>query len=301
MEEAFSPEFLLKRRPWHPEMGIPLMDRVRFGKVYSPAWVNRERSVPTEHRFLSPIRTKLDQAEMIEASEACELFYTGRDEEYWDFERDFPRFALPFPVFWIEMKKPSRTVRRLMGIHSTEGVADRMGFLFQRLPLQQGRQALDQMRLPPSMELQGKLACHFGACGPSIIEKQEKYGRAAWQHFTDEERSFSTLVRYYRQNEKIKEVLEHLPGTGYTCGIHLFLQIRDAAFGPMGSWLLLIGPNGKLLFRSQINPGFITESVVPDADTLMGLDCMLSPALFAIQRTLHEMAASLAQACMTKN
>ena len=158
MGGAFSAEFHPRRRPWHPEMGIPLMDRVRFGEVYLPAWVNRERLVPTEGRFLNPIRTKLDQAEMIEASGACELFYTGRDEEYWDFERDLPRFALPFPLFWIEMKKPSRIVSRLTGIHSTKGLPDRTGFLFQRLPLQRGRQALGQMRLPPFMELQGKLA-----------------------------------------------------------------------------------------------------------------------------------------------
>ncbi|MGH7743752.1 MAG: hypothetical protein ACREQ5_02895 [Candidatus Dormibacteria bacterium] len=282
-------------------MGVPLMGRVLFDKVYLPPWVTKNRLLPTEDRFLSPIRATLDQAEMIEASEVCELFYTGTAEEDWNFERDFPSFAMPFPVFWIEMKKPSRIFSRLTGTHSTERLVDRTGFLFQRLPLQWGKKALEQMRLPGPMEIEGKLACHFGPCAPSIFEKQRKYGATAWQHFTEEERLFSTLVRYYRQNEKIKELLEHPPESGYSCGIHLFLQSREAAFGPMGTWILLIGPGGRPLFRSEINPGFITESVVPDPEMLMGLDCMLSPVLFAVQRTLHEMAAGMAEASMSKN
>ena len=302
MEGAFRPESLLKRKPWSSEMGIPLMGQILSEDVYQPTWVSKERLVRTDDQFLSPIRAKLEQAEMIEASDVCETFYTGTEYEDWDFERDVSRFALPFPVFWIEMKKPSRVVTSSTGVQSTEGFADRTGFLFQRLPIQRGKEMLEQMRLPWSMELQGKAAvCYQGACAPSIIEKRKKYGGTAWQYFTAEERWYATLLRYYRQNEKIKEVLEHPPETGYACGIHLFLQIRNAAFGPMGTWILLIGPDGKPLFRSQVNPAFITETIVPDLETLTALDSMLLAALFAVERMLHEMAASLVERGMNSN
>ena len=291
----------LKRLPLTSGI-MDLAKQVRFGEVYAPSWVAKDSLVRLSSEYLAPFRKKLEEAELIDASELCELFYTGADEEEWNVERDLPKIAPPFPVFWIEMKKPSRIVSRLTGIHSTERLADRWGYLFERLPMQKGKEALEGMLLPPAMERAGKLACHLGACAPSIVEKQQKYGELAWRYFTKDEQWYMAVLSLYRQNEEIKKVLKELPETGCMCGIHLFFQIRGAAFGPMGAWTLLIGPEGKLLFRSHINAGFVTDSAVPSPDMLMGMDTMLSPALFAVQRLLYEMAANVMKAVsMNKN
>jgi len=143
----------MKRVPWN-SVGMSLAEQVRFGQVYAPPWVANDGLLQLDSRSLASFRAKLDEAELIEASELCEFFYAGTDQEEWSIERDFPKLAPPFPVFWIEMKKPSRIVDRVTGAQSSDGLPDRMGFLFQRATIEQGKKLLREINVPVSEEME---------------------------------------------------------------------------------------------------------------------------------------------------
>ena len=226
MFDAFRPDDLLKRMPWPRDMGISLMERVRFGNVYAPPWVAGGRLLLLADRWLAGTRAKLDRAEMIEASVVCEHFYAGTDQEEWSIERDFLRLVPPFPVFWIEMKRPSRVVSRVNGTLPSDGLPERMGFLFERLELARGKELLEHMRGVQSKDAKERLTGDDGLYGKSICEKKGKYGAAAWRHFTPAERSFALLARYHCQDLKINEVLQNPPAAGCGCRIDLFCRIK---------------------------------------------------------------------------
>jgi hypothetical protein len=301
MFNAFGSDASLKRMPWTRDMGISLMERVRFGNVYAPPWVAEGRLLLLADRWLAGTRAKLDRAELIEASVACEYFYAGTDQEEWSIESDFPRLVPPFPVFWIEMRRPSRVVSRVNGTLPSDGLPERMGFLFEKLELARGKELLEQILGLQSRYAKEKLTRGDGLYGKAICKKKEKYGAAAWQHFTPAERSFALLVRYYCQDLKINEVLQNPPAAGCGCRIDLFLQDKDRAIGPLGLWILLIGPDGRPLIRSHITPAFMTERAAPDADTITALDNMLDPALLSVYEILCRMAEGLAQTCVNRN
>jgi hypothetical protein len=301
MFNPFRPDGFLKRMPWTRDMGISLMERVRFSDVYAPPWVAGGRLLLLADRWLAGTRAKLDRAEFIEASVACEYFYAGTDQEEWSIERDFPRLLPPFPVFWIEMKRPSRVVSRVNGTLPSDGLPERMGFLFEKLELAQAKKLLEQIRGPQSKDVKERLTREDELYGKSICEKKEKYGAAAWQHFTPAERSFALLARYYCQDLKINEVFQNPPAAGCGCRIDLFLQDKDRAIGPLGFWVLLIGSDGRPLIRSHITPAFMTERAAPDADTITALDNMLDPALLSVYEIFCRMAEGLAQACVNRN
>jgi len=69
----------------------------------------------------------------------------------------------------------------------------------------------------------------------------------------------------------------------------------------MGFWVLLLGSDGRTVFHSHIIPYFVTEDAIPDFDSLNGLNNLLNPALFAVYRLLHGMAADLLEASINKN
>jgi hypothetical protein len=301
MFDALGPDAFLKRRPWTRDMGVPLMERVRFGNVYAPPWVDKTRLLLLADSFLAGIRAKLDKAELIEASGVCEYFYAGTDQEEWSIERDFPKLVPPFPVFWIEMKRPSRIVSRVNGTLPSDGLPERMGFLFERLELAQGKELLEQIRAPLSKEVEERLARREKLYGKSICEKKEKYGAAAWLHFIPAERRFALLARYYNQELKISEVLQNLPTIGCGCRIDLFIQVDDRAVGPMGFWVLLIGPDGSPLIRSQIVPAFMTARAAPDTHTVTALNNLLNPALLSVYDILYRMAEGLARTYTNQN
>ncbi len=291
----------VKRMPL-PRGTMALAERVRFREVYAPPWKARDGLVPLDSHSLAGFRARLDEAELIEASELCEFFYAGTDQEEWSIERDFPKLAPPFPVFWIEMKRPSRIVSRVVGVRPSDCLPERMGFLFQRVTTEQGKMLLMAVNAPVSEEMDVEYRRLLAVFQGSIEKKQKEHGAAAWQHFTKAERSVAILVRYYEQKKRMEAALKQLPTGGCSCWVNLFIQAGDRVHGPMGFWLLFFGSDGKTLFRSQFMPHFVTEGTVPDFDHVNGLDSLLNPALFAVQQLLYGMAADLLESVsMNKN
>lgn len=63
---------------------------------------------PREYaRLLSELRKDLERAAPIVADNIAEYLYAGTDKEHWDLRQDFPNVAPPFPLFWIEHRRPS--------------------------------------------------------------------------------------------------------------------------------------------------------------------------------------------------
>jgi hypothetical protein len=281
---------------------MALAERLRFGEVYAPHWAATDGLVPLDSHSLASFRAMLDEAELIEASELCEFFYAGTDQEKWSIERDFPKLGPPFPVFWIEMKKPSGMVSQVTGVRPSDCLPDRMGFLFQRATTEQGKKLLTAVNPPVPLEIQVEYKRWLAVFEESIRKKEKDHGATAWQYFTKAERSIAMLVRHYEQKKQMETVLNELPAGGCSCWVNLFIQAGDRVLGPMGFWLLFFGSDGKTLFHSHIMPHFVTEDTVPDFDHVNGLDSLLNPALFALYRLLYGMATDLLEAIgMNKN
>src|ERR1700686_4011885 len=122
-----------------------LADVIFRGKLHYPRWATRSKDHIKMHpKDLEQFAwEKLTQAAIIEASNVCEFFYAGSDQEVWTVSKDFPNLAPPFPIFWIEMHRPSRIVSDLNGeLDSTKALPFRSGFLFEASPINQAWQML---------------------------------------------------------------------------------------------------------------------------------------------------------------
>lgn len=54
------------------------------------------------------LRDKIAASVIISADNVCEYLFAGTDQEEWEYMKDFPCCAPPFPSFFIEMARPSR-------------------------------------------------------------------------------------------------------------------------------------------------------------------------------------------------
>jgi hypothetical protein len=104
-----------------------LVDLIRRGKIRAPTgYTPGEPAVRVMHHYALDM---LSRAQIFVIDNVADYFYMGTDQEHWDEQTDFPNVAPPFPVFWMEWKKPARIVSRVHGITKPDSHADMTGVL----------------------------------------------------------------------------------------------------------------------------------------------------------------------------
>ena len=79
---------------------------------------------------VNEFRAALAEAQRVVIDNAAEFFYAVSPKEHWDIAKDFPAVAPPWPLFWMEFKKPSRIYSDQAGVLSTKGFPKFCGALF---------------------------------------------------------------------------------------------------------------------------------------------------------------------------
>lgn len=98
-----------------------MADRVFFTKLVPPVWLADDTS-PAELRELHEgLKEALSQGVIIEATNVSEYLNTATEQEDWNYTVDFPSVAPPFPLFWIEMRLPTRIVSAKYGVTEIPG------------------------------------------------------------------------------------------------------------------------------------------------------------------------------------
>jgi hypothetical protein len=70
------------------------------------------------------------EAQVLVIDNVAEYFYAGTSQEEWDPKEEFPCVAPPYPVFWMEYRRPSRILSTDYGVKSSAELAEECGFLF---------------------------------------------------------------------------------------------------------------------------------------------------------------------------
>lgn len=282
-----------------------MADRILSDGVILPLWARdiEVAQISAEH-VNALVAAKLKQAQVIEASNVCEFFYAGTGQEHWNIKEDFPNLAPPFPLFWVEMRRPSKIVSDEAGERPTWDFPHCVGLLFEAFEGEAGRRNFEEIRpRTPTEGLQQKVDAWCGLLGPSIEEKRRRYGRtAAWYYLTREEKEFTLLVRDYRIAREADQLRENFPAGGWTYRVDLFVAFeKNRVTGPLACWVIVVSERGEGLFRYRAIPYFVTARSKPDLDTLNGLDQPISPGLLALSfmhcrnvtRTLNTPAPAL--------
>ena len=84
-----------------------MADRVLCGGLYYPRWVTGDRLVQVKPSNLDAyVGNRLREAQIIDASNVADYYYLKSGQTDWDPYHDFPNVAPPFPLFWVEMRRP---------------------------------------------------------------------------------------------------------------------------------------------------------------------------------------------------
>jgi hypothetical protein len=70
---------------------------------------------------------------IVVADNVCEYLYAGTDQEEWDLTEDFPTLAPPFPLFWLEMRRPSKLVSTEYGERSSRLMPYAWGYVIEAI------------------------------------------------------------------------------------------------------------------------------------------------------------------------
>lgn len=121
-----------------------LVDLIRRGKMHPPpGYTQGEAAVTKMHR---DSRNMLAHAQIFSIDNVAEYFYAGNDQEIWHEREDFPNVAPPFPVFWMEWKRPSVIVSKVHGLTKTDGQADVTGVLMRVAKVESQNEAVNLLR-----------------------------------------------------------------------------------------------------------------------------------------------------------
>ena len=63
------------------------------------------------HRWTYELFSSLQKSEVFVVDNVADYFHAGTAKEYWEWDRDFPCLAPPFPSFWMETLAPTRAIR----------------------------------------------------------------------------------------------------------------------------------------------------------------------------------------------
>lgn len=231
-----------------------LYDRMMTGPLRPPWWVVDGLTADAWKQQVQSTRSRLDGAERIVADNVCEYLYAGTNKEAWDFKRDFPNVAPPFPCFWVECCRPSRVV-------STEGdhawpigsprawgilvEAEEMARVGGGLGVGEATSAIvERLNAYPRDLVQSVVDK-----GEQAAREQLSWNRIAWGAYERDVAEMMLLLRML-QTGRITE--EQLRQQGEQGGWHLDITAwadfpSVGLMGPVAMWQLIVGPRGDVL------------------------------------------------------
>lgn len=131
-----------------------LADLIWTWKKALPPWV---MTLPRESQLLharqhEQITECVSRAPVIVADNVCEYLYAGTDQEEWDYQKDFPCCAPPFPRFFVEMKRPTSVLSSDLGTVSNTIMPQFWGWYCEAPPISEVPEIIERVRRPDLLD-----------------------------------------------------------------------------------------------------------------------------------------------------
>lgn len=258
-----------------------LADRILATRLTPPSWSGELATQEKMRKETALLHQQILQAEIIEASNVAEYFFTATNKDVldWRIERDYPCLAPPFPLLWLEMKRPSKLVSERRGTRSSSSLVPCRGFLVEGFDAK-SVESFDT----------GGIARDWARLGGSILAKfsDPKNGDLAlkWLSLTREEKDLLGRVQMegLRGRSPVPELATWTEGLRWILRIGTFAELEKGKVrGPMGQWVIGVGTEGQVLGI----PGFELRYYGATDDSQLGqaywtVYHSIHPALLAI-------------------
>jgi hypothetical protein len=266
-----------------------MADRILQGNLYYPRWVTGGKLVKVvPSNVHAYVGNKLQQAQIIDASNVASFYYSGSRRSDWSSPLDFPNVAPPFPLFWIEMRCP----KVLTSSEASDKTPVRLPFGFGCLvEAYQGRAARKTMQeaAPWFSSPEGKedlIESFATTLKLSIEAKERRYGTLSlWEHLTVEEKPYYMLTRMYKDSEQRKQVLANFPDDGWTCVIDVLVEEqKGVVFGPLGCCVLVMGGAGEAMHLSRAGLHFkqAPDCLMSSFEDVHFIEAVMNPVMLTI-------------------
>ena len=270
----------------HTFYSIRMIDRVLAAADFTPSlyWRQAPRRQRTE--LLGWLQAAVKNAPVFAIDNVAEYFYAGNDKEEWHPETEFPCLAPPFPVFWMEWRKPSCIRSTVSGNLSTAGAPQYTGVLCSvETPAENLDDYTNMTELSAAENLQADLcwAQHGRRINEAIAEYQRNGGvvEKLWQMTPEvlqanlglhngEMLSFHLAVRRAiieqrtpaqrasltaHLNSRREEIALALPRWILRFSGWMYGTGQGGLIGPMGEWKIGVNADGS------IRPGMYYQAV----------------------------------------
>ena len=109
----------------------------------------KESGARTAQMEYEILKNLFRQAIFLKGQQVADYFYEGQDNDRWEFEKDFPNCALPWPCVWMEWRYPSRILRngRIQSVYDLGMTSENMGDFATLAQMLDGNEKEDILRM----------------------------------------------------------------------------------------------------------------------------------------------------------
>jgi hypothetical protein len=250
-----------------------MIDRMLNGsaEVHLPAYAGNASNFDGKK-----FRRELTSAEIFVADNVAEYLYAGTDQEEWDLGKDFPNLAPPFPLFWIEHRRPSKIISREYGERDAKAIPRNVGLLFHAMERDEAV-AVATKNLDKSRD-RLMLAAYFAAekWGDLFKRKIEQHQgdlAAIMADLTPEQAAAFNQFQMGVEARRGVSFDEIYPAEcRWVAQASAFVETaKDLVVGPLVNWVFVLDGQGRVLRepRPYIQGGPIDDpSVLPPQDEI---------------------------------
>lgn len=269
-----------------------MADRVFNGTMEPPYWLSAPAAASTIQEAHRALKGALLEAEVIAGDEVGEYMYGVTDQEDWDVYTDFPCLAPPFPLFWVELRRPSRVISSRLGECDPKGLPYAWGFLFQAEEVD-GRElvAKDAENFSKGKkELEDAVVEGWERLGEVIQAKQVAHPdkQEFLESLTEEERKLLKTAHvlntvYEGADDGLASLAEERLKTKWRLTANLYIESEKGLIqGPFVRWFFPIAADGTVAGKGVYHPWEIGEErTLPELE-VHEIATLIYPALLTL-------------------
>lgn len=275
-----------------------MADRITTGIVEPPAWQSADWAPDARAKMQRELSRQVQQVPIIVADNVCEYLYAGTDQEEWHPKADFPTLAPPFPLFWLEMRRPSRIVSCETGEMSARTLPYAWGYFCQAIePRDVIATLTEEFIHGDTSNLRRQVEGSFQLLGPTL---EQKFEAAAgdrdrfWKSLTDGEQAFianASLLQEMmsgKQGRWMEELraLSQQESIRWVMRMDLWIEAEKGwILGPLVNHTCLLNAHGELLTDPLFHL-YMTDGAIPHVTIIQPAIDAYSTLVFAAYLTL---------------
>jgi hypothetical protein len=276
-----------------------LADKVAILKWSPPSWFLGHGDELRESwlAMADVLKTGIGEAIVIAAENVGEYLFAVTPQEEWDFIKDFPCCAPPFPCVFVEFRRPSRINSEGRILSTQRNMPPSWGWFIEASTFEDvaGRLAEPEAHQRQVQSLSAQLISLAPFVDRSRIDAALASAdiQAAIQQLGNTERTFVALVQALKHSENLEARLATFrqihPGVAWFLKASLVMESFESSgppviIGPVVEYTFSIGANGHVLYKPAMMfaGGHIPEFLNHSQEYTDFTSLLLFPAMLAI-------------------